>query len=121
MYNLPVLQSNYLAAIDKTELSSADRQALHKYAQGSCSQYCAGCSAICQQAVAGSPPIADVMRCLMYRDEYGMADYARELFAELSPAARAALASADYSAAERRCPQRMAIGELMRQADKVLA
>jgi hypothetical protein len=121
MYNLPVLQSNYLAAIDKTPLSSADRQALHEYARGSYSHYCAGCSTICQQAVTGSPPIADVMRWLMYRDQYGMADYARQLFAELSPAARAALVRADYSAAERRCPQRMAISELMRQAIKTLA
>jgi predicted aldo/keto reductase-like oxidoreductase len=121
MYNLPVLQSNYLAAIDKAQLTSADRRALQEYARGSYSQYCAGCSAICQQAVAGSPPIADVMRWLMYRDEYGMADYARQLFAELSPAARAALVHADYSTAERRCPQRMAIGELMRQAGETLA
>jgi predicted aldo/keto reductase-like oxidoreductase len=121
MYNLPVLQSNYLAAIDKTQLSSADRRALEQHAQASCSEYCAGCDAICRQAVAGAPPIADVMRCLMYRDEYGMADYARQQFAELPAEARAALARADYSAAERRCPQRMAIGELMRRAVDTLA
>jgi predicted aldo/keto reductase-like oxidoreductase len=121
MYNLPVLQSNYLAALDKTQLSSADRRALEQYAQASGAEYCAGCDAICRRAVAGAPPIADVMRCLMYRDEYGMADYAREQFAALPAEARTALAAADYSAAERRCPQRMAIGELMKHALDTLA
>ena len=42
-------------------------------------------------------------------------------FAALPAEARTALAAADYSAAERRCPQRMAIGELMKHALDTLA
>lgn len=121
MYTLNVLQSNYLAAIDRTQLTAADRVALREYAQASCSQYCAGCADLCQSAVAGAPPIADVMRYLMYHREYGLAADARRMFAELPSAARAVLARGDFSAAERRCPQRIAIGELMREACEVLA
>ncbi len=121
MTNLSQLQDNYLAAIDKTTLSAADREAMVRYAGASCSQYCAGCANICESATAGSPPIADVMRYLMYHGEYGSVDEARRLFAKLPPAARRLLARADYSLAERRCPQHMAIGELMRQAGRILA
>lgn len=121
MYTLDVLQSNYLAAIDKTELSAADRAALREYARASCSQYCAGCGDICQSAVAGQPPIADVMRYLMYHRQYGLAQDARRMFAKLPAPVRAALRCGDFSAAERRCPQQIAIGELMREACKVLA
>ncbi|MCJ7544299.1 MAG: aldo/keto reductase [Phycisphaerae bacterium] len=121
MYTLEVLQSNYLAAIDKTQLSAADRAALREYAQASCWQYCAGCADTCQSAVAGRPPIADVMRYLMYHREYGRVEDAQRMFAELPASVRAALAHGDFSAAERRCPQRMAIGRLMREACDVLA
>ncbi len=121
MYKLPVLQSNYLAAIDTAQLSAADRAALRGYAQASCSQYCAGCADICQGAVAGAPPIADVMRYLMYHHEYGRAEDARRLFAELPASVRAVLAHGDFSAAERRCPQHIAIGKLMREACRILA
>ena len=121
MYTLEVLQSNYLAAIDKTQLSVADRSALRDYARASGSQYCAGCAALCEAAVAGRPPIADVMRYLMYHREYGLAEDARRMFAELPASVRAALRHGDFSAAEHRCPQRLAIGELMRKACDLLA
>jgi predicted aldo/keto reductase-like oxidoreductase len=121
MYKLDVLQSNYLAALDKTQLSAGDRAALREYAQASCSHYCAGCADLCQAAVAGRPPVADVMRYLMYHRQYGQADEARRLFAELPAAVRAVLASGDFSTAERRCPQRLAIGTLMREACELLA
>jgi predicted aldo/keto reductase-like oxidoreductase len=121
MYSLNVLQSNYLAAMDKTQLSAADRTALGEYAQASCTQYCAGCADLCEAAVAGGPPIADVMRYLMYHRQYGQTTEARQMFADLPAAARAALAGADFSAAERRCPQQVAIGRLMREACAVLA
>jgi predicted aldo/keto reductase-like oxidoreductase len=121
MYELHKLQSNYLAAMDTTQLSAADRSALREYAQASCSQYCAGCADLCQVAVAGHPPIADVMRYLMYHRQYGQTEEARRLFAELPGAVRGALASGDFSAAERRCPQRVAIGRLMREACAILA
>jgi predicted aldo/keto reductase-like oxidoreductase len=110
-----------MAAVDKTKLSSSDRQLMKQYATATCSSYCAGCSNICQSAVGEGLPIADVMRFLMYRNDYGMANHARGLFAELSPDVRRRLASTDYSLAEARCPQRIAISEAMREATEVLA
>jgi uncharacterized protein len=121
MPNLTILTSNYLAAIDKTKLSSSERRLMSEYAATTCSSYCAGCSDICEAAVAGGLPIADVMRFLMYRNDYGMGEEARELFAELSPETRRQLASADYALAEARCPQKIAIAEMMRSATELLA
>ena len=44
MGNLTVLASNYLAAIDRTQLSSSERRLMGQYASATCSSYCAGCS-----------------------------------------------------------------------------
>ena len=85
MPNLTILAANYSAAIDKTQLSAAEQRAMMEYAAATCSSYCAGCSNICEAAVGGGLPIADVMRFLMYRNDYGMVDHAREQFAALSP------------------------------------
>ena len=84
MANLTVLASNYLAAIDKTQMSSSERQLMDQYASASCSSYCAGCSNICEPAVGSGLPIADVMRFLMYHHDYDMVEHARTLFAGLS-------------------------------------
>ena len=121
MPNLTVLASNYMAAIDKTPLSSSERQLISEYASTTCSSYCAGCSNICEAVVDGGLPIADVMRFLMYRNDYGMVEHARALFTELSQETRQRLTSADYTLAEARCPQKIAISEMMRVATKLLA
>ena len=121
MGNLTLLASNYLAAIDKTQLSSAERHLMKEYASSTCSSYCAGCSDICEAVVDGGLPIADVLRFLMYHNDYGMVDHARTLFAELSEETRQRLTSADYTLAEARCPQKIAISEMMRAATRLLA
>jgi len=121
MQNMTVLMSNVAAALDKTKLSAAELKLMERYADTSASDYCAGCGDICEQAVAGEPPICDVMRYLMYYNGYGDRGGARQLFAELPAGVRRRLASLDYSAAERLCPQGIAIGKLMREAEKTLA
>ena len=121
MPNLTILAANYSAAIDKTRLSAAERRAMMEYAAATCSSYCAGCSNVCESAVDGGLPVADVMRFLMYRHDYGMADHAREQFAALSPDVRQRLATTDYTAAEARCPQKIAIAEMMQSAATLLA
>jgi len=119
MPNLSILQSNYLAAMDRTELTASDKRLLSDYARATCSSYCAGCSNICESATG--LPVADVMRYLMYRNQYGEPQRAKEEFAALPAGVRRRLARADYRLAERRCPQRMEIGKLMRQAAEQLA
>jgi len=119
--NMTILMSNVAAALDKTKLSAGDKELLEQYARQTCSGYCAGCSEICERAVAEPVPVGDVMRYLMYYEDYGDRDRARELFAELPAATRRRIGRLDYSLASRRCPQHLPIGELMRRAAGLLA
>jgi len=57
----------------------------------------------------------------MYYRDYGDHGLAREVYAGLSQEIRAQLTEVDYSRAERVCPQGLAIGELIREASRVLA
>jgi len=121
MPNLTILRANAAAALDRTQLSAADIRALDNYAQATAGCYCAGCSGICENALSGAAPVAEVMRCLMYHESHGDARLARELFNGLPREERLRLGSLDYSPAEEACPQGLAIGSLMRRAARVLA
>jgi len=121
MPNLRLLAENVAAAANKTKLTSSDKRALERDAQVNRAGYCAGCADLCESAIGGAVPISDVMRCLMYRNEYGEVELARETFESLPARARAQLAHVDYSAAERRCPNRLPIAELMAEAVQTLA
>jgi hypothetical protein len=57
----------------------------------------------------------------MYYRDYGEPELARETFASLSAAMRLGLMEVDYTQAERLCPQGLAIAQLMRQAQEILA
>ena len=120
MPNMTVLASNVAAALDRTSLSAEESELLRLYALETCTGYCAGCAEICESAVEDAPPIRDVMRFLMYYNSYGERDMAREHFARLPERTRLRFANLDYSAAERRCPQGIAIGRLMKEAAAVL-
>jgi hypothetical protein len=121
MENVSLLKTNVAAVVDKKTLTPEDLDALREYANATCSGYCAGCANICAGATPAMPYIAEVMRYLMYFKSYGDTDRARRLFAELPVAAKTMLTTADYSAAEARCPQRMPIAELMTEASQLLA
>ena len=121
MPNLTILMANTAAAVDRTSLSAEDRGSLQRYAHETASGYCAGCTRICQTALSTPVPVGDVMRYLMYYHEYGDRDRARAFFAELPRETRSRLDRVDYSPAEERCPQRIAIGRLMREAGRLLA
>ena len=121
MPNMTILMSNVAAAMDKTRLSSLDRALLQQYARETPSTYCAGCADICESAVAGNIPIGDVMRYLMYARSYDNPYRASTRFRKIPSDIRLQMAKADYSMAERRCPQKMAIGRLMQEALKELS
>jgi predicted aldo/keto reductase-like oxidoreductase len=120
MPNITIMTANVAAAIDKSKLTAGDFDALKTYAEATCSSYCAGCSHICDAAVEGDTSIAEVMRYMMYHQSYRETHLARQHFAELPEAVRANLAKLDFSAAEQLCPQKIAIGEVMKQALEVL-
>ena len=121
MPNLTILMSNVAAAMDRTSLSAGDPHLLDQYARETASNYCAGCSNICQTALAEDIPVADVMRYLMYYESYGDYERARSLYGELSPVTRKRLGTIDYSLAEHRCPQGIPIARAMRKAQKILS
>ena len=121
MPNLTILMSNVAAALDKTSLSTGELSLLDHYAKETSSRYCEGCSNICETALGGAVPVATVMRYLMYYESYGDHHRARYAYGRLSSEIRARIGSLEYSPAERRCPQGMAIGKLMKRAGQLLA
>ena len=120
MPNLTLLMSNVAAAVNKTSISSTDKQLLQTYAHETASDYCAGCTGICEPAVNYQVPIGDVMRSLMYLRSYHDVEQAQDAFRNIPAKYRYQMAKIDYSAAERRCPRKLAIGRLMHQAKREL-
>lgn len=116
MPNLSILMSNTAAAVDKTKLSSTDRKLLQQYARETHTDYCAGCTGICESAIGEKAPIGDVMRYLMYCRSYGDRDYATAEYRKIPQKIRENLTKIDYSPAEKKCPQKMSIAQLIQEA-----
>jgi predicted aldo/keto reductase-like oxidoreductase len=121
MPNLTLLMANAAAALDKTKLSQADLQALGQFAQASADCYCAGCTGNCEDAFSANVPVGDVMRAMMYWKSYGDLERARDLYASLEPESFEALNRRELALAESRCPQGLAIGQVLAQAQRHLA
>ena len=120
MLNMTNFTANVAAARDKKELSGTDVRLLENYANETRSQYCTGCTQICQSALKSEVPIGDVMRYLMYARTYRDRDRASALYTSLPEQTRADIIDIDYTLAEKRCPQKIAIGKIMRTAAKEL-
>ncbi|MCP4623412.1 MAG: aldo/keto reductase [bacterium] len=116
MPNMSILMANTAAAMDKTKLSATDAKLLQQYAHETRKNYCAGCTGICESAIAEKAPIGDVMRYLMYCRSYGDRAHATAEYRKIPPKIRARLTGIDYSTAEQKCPQKMAIAQLMQEA-----
>ncbi len=116
MPNMTLLMSNVAAAMDQTKLSNRELELLRQYARETRSDYCTGCTRICQPAIKADIPIGDVMRCLMYARSYGDRHRAMTHFQKIPLRIRRQMEGLGYSPAEQRCPQKMAIGKLMREA-----
>jgi len=121
MPNLTILAANTAAALNRTSLAAVDRMLLQQHAVETASAYCAGCTRICETAMGGRVPVGDVLRCLMYSRSYGDRDYAAGCFREIPQEIRNKMPGLDYSLAEARCPRKVPIGRLMREAVKELA
>ena len=121
MGNTTLLASGVAAVLDKTKLSQADMDVFKEYAWVTCSNYCAGCAYICDSVLPNAPYVSDIMRFLMYYNNYGDEDRARELFAQIPRMVRNRLLSTDYRIAEACCPQHIPIGKLVAEAVSKLA
>ena len=120
MLNMTNFTANVAAALDRTKLSDSDMRLLNNYAKETRFQYCTGCTQICQSALTREVPIGDVMRYLMYARGYRDRDRAIALYSSLPEETRADIIDIDYTLAEKRCPQKIAIGKIMRTAVKEL-
>jgi predicted aldo/keto reductase-like oxidoreductase len=116
MSNMTILQANVAAALNKIKLSLRDEQLLDQYAHQTSAGYCAGCATVCESAVDLSVPISDIMRCAMYNNSYKDRDQALTLFNALPTDIKANILKADYSKAEKYCPQKIQIGRVLKQA-----
>lgn len=116
MPNMSILMANVAAALNRTALSARDADLLQRYARETRSAYCTGCTGLCETAIEDTVPIGDVMRCLMYCRSYGDRDFAVAEFKKIPPQARRQMTTFDFSSAEKKCPQKMAIGKLMEEA-----
>ena len=114
--NMPILQANVAAAVNDIKLSWRDKQLMNQYARYTASNYCTGCASICETQINKEVPISDIMRFLMYARCYGELENAKSNFNEIPLNVRKRMAHIDYKEAEKKCPQRMQIGSLMREA-----
>jgi len=123
MRDITMLMTNVAAVLDKTKLTDADMKVFKQYAIDNCDGYCKGCAEICDQALPHAPYVSDIMRYLMYYNNYdGDQQVARQLFNEKIPLnVRKNLLKNDYSLAQAKCPQNLPIAKLMAQAVQKLA
>jgi len=119
--NTNYLYLNLAAVVEKTELTRADMQDLREYAEATCDGYCAGCANICNAALPDTPYICDIMRYLMYYNNYNAKEHARQLFAQIPASVRNKLLDFDYRPAEACCPQHLPIRNLVAEAITKLA
>ena len=120
MTNSTILMANIAAAMDRKSLTSRDRNLLQQYACDTSSGYCAGCGHICESVFNGNVPISTVMRNLMYYRSYGDKGFNGVLDNKLTADIKR-MATLDFSLAEKKCPQKMAIGNLMKEAYELLS
>ena len=119
MPNMTILQANVAAALNKKHLSESDKLRLEQYARQTAPGYCAGCANICESVVDLDVPISDILRYSMYYHSYGDRDRAVTLFNALPADIKANILKADYSIAEKYCPQNIQIGNIIRKLMKI--
>ena len=117
MPNLTIMATNAAAAVEQNRLSKSDHNLLAQYARETSGDYCAGCERLCSEVLPERVPIGDVMRCLMYF--YSYQDYwlARSTFENLPARTKELLNQLDFSQAEKSCPRKLPIGQLMRETE----
>ena len=121
MPNITILQANVAAALNKKNLSESDKKRMEQYAYQTASGYCTGCANICESAVDLDLPISDILRYSMYNHSYGDRDRAKKLFNALPKDIKANILKANYSKAEKYCPQQIQIGKVMKKTYEDLA
>lgn len=110
-----ILHSNVSAALDENALNPEIIKLLEDYADSTGEYFCCRCGA-CETTNADKIPIFDIMEMLMYSRRYGLKDWAAQRFSRMPSVVLSKIAGSDYSSAEKICPQRMPITQLMQEA-----
>jgi uncharacterized protein len=115
MPDATILHSNISAAVDKHSLHPEFVALLADYADITAKYFCRRCGA-CEKTSADGIPIGHIMEILMYSNGYGKKEWARMRFAQIPVEIRNKIRNSDYSEAEKKCPQKMPIARLLKQA-----
>ena len=113
---MTILQANVAAAMNNKKLTRGDLQRLEQYALQTAPGYCAGCANICEPLVDLDIPISDILRYSMYHHSYGERDRAHALYNALPKDVKQNILKAEYSTAEKYCPQKIRIGKVLKKA-----
>lgn len=115
MPNPSILQANVSAAMDEHSLHPEIVNLLSEYANITSTYFCSRCG-VCETTNADKVPIFDIMEMLMYSRGYGKRKWASERFSQIPAEIRNKTGNSDYSRAEKSCPQKMPISQLMKEA-----
>ncbi len=110
-----LLQSNSSAAMDEQPLNVEIKKLLADYAERTGQHFCRRCG-VCDTVNADRIPIFDLMEMLMYSRGYGAKELVSKKFEKIPVEVRNKIDSSDYSDAEKICPQKMKIAQLMNEA-----
>ena len=100
-------------------LTDSDKQLLTAYLDLVGPRYCRGCLK-CDGTCAQGLPVAEILRYVMYAEDYGQFALGREHFQQL-PAAMAAVRCGDCPSCTVRCPNGVRVLERVSRAQEVLA
>ena len=115
MPNSLILKSNVSAAIDECPLNAEIEKLLADYADITGKFYCRRCG-VCGTANTDKIPIFAIIEMLMYSRKYDGMDGVAKMFANIPFEIRSKIHSSDYSIAEKKCPQKMPIAQLVNEA-----
>ncbi len=116
-----ILMQNVAATLDHTRLSEADVAILNSYGKATSHLSCLGCSDICKKAMPEMPYVADILRFMVYYNGHCHFDMAKQNYARLPVMIRENIKNFDYSKAEYLCPQKIAIGDIIREASDLMS
>ena len=115
MPNMTILQANIDEALNKQRLSGGTGSGWNNMLEKRLPATAADELHICESAVDLDVPISDILRCSMYAHGYGSRDMALSLFNTLTDT-RDNVFKADYSRAEKSCPQKIKISRVLKRA-----
>jgi predicted aldo/keto reductase-like oxidoreductase len=101
--------------MDEQPLIPETVKLLEDYANSTAKYFCRRCGA-CDTANADKIPIFDIMELRMYARGYGKSDWASQRYDLIASEIQCKIAMSDYSSAEKICPQKMPISQLMKEA-----